>query len=119
MRLSVLVVLVAISLPIHSASAADAKETKPAGALVTAITKDGRHTGTLPITQIEVKTEARVVKLPLTDLASLQFGDAADVIRSRQGKAVKGRINADGWTLQEKDAALPLARPDLRFIIPQ
>jgi poly(3-hydroxybutyrate) depolymerase len=117
MRLSVLVVVaLAISLPPCPARAADAK---PAGAVVTVITKDGRHTGTLPVTQIEVKTDARVVKVPLSDIASLQFGDAADVIRNRQGKAVKGQVKIDGWTLQEKDAALPLARGDLRFVIPQ
>src|SRR5690348_11611510 len=115
MRLPLLVVI-AFALPGLPTRAADSKT---AGTAVTVLTKDGRHTGTLPITQVEVKSDARAVKVPLTDIASLQFGDAADVIRNRQGKAVKGRINADGWTLQEKDAARPLARGELRFVIPQ
>ena len=118
MRRSVLAIaIVAFALSAFSTLAAD---TKAAGAaVVTVITKDRRHTGTLPITQIEVKTDARVTKVPLSDIASLQFGDAADIIRNRQGKAVKGQVKIDDWTLQEKDAALPLARGDLRFIIPQ
>jgi predicted esterase len=88
---------------------------------VTVITKDARHSGTLSIPEIEIKTNAKTpTKVPLSDIASIQFADAADLIRTRQGKRLKGTIRVEDWTLKVKDAdPKSLSRPDLRFIIPQ
>src|SRR4051794_19616958 len=106
--------LVAILVGLLAASARG----EPA-AQVTAITKEGRHIGTLSVTQVEVKTNSGVTKVPFAEVASIQFGDAADMIRTRQGKRVKGVARVEGWTLKEKDAERPLARGDLRFIVPR
>jgi predicted esterase len=88
---------------------------------VTVIAREARHTGALSIAEIEIKTNAKMpAKVPLSDIASIQFADAADLIRTRQGKRLKGTIRVDDWTLKEKDAdPKPLSRADLRFIIPQ
>src|SRR5882757_5524002 len=85
---------------------------------VTVVTKDGRYAGTLSISQVEVKTGSGTVKAPLSGIASVQFGDV-DVIRMRDGKRVKGVVGVDGWTLREGTIERPLARADLRFIVPQ
>src|SRR6476661_4075726 len=86
---------------------------------VTAITKEGRYGGTLSVTQVEVKTNSGLTKVPFSEVASIQFGDAADVVRTRQGKRVKGVIRVEGWTIKEKDSERPLARGDLRYIVPR
>jgi len=85
---------------------------------VTAITKDGRHMGTFSTSQVQVQTNSGTVKVPLAEIVSIQFGDT-DVVRTRQGKRVKGIVRTDGWMLHEKDADLPLSRGDLRYIVPQ
>src|SRR4051794_27939560 len=85
---------------------------------VTVITKDGRHSGTLSIAQIELDAGKRTEKVSLADIAFVLFGDT-DAIWTRQGKRIKGTIRADGWSLKEPNADLPLARADLRFIILQ
>jgi predicted esterase len=88
---------------------------------VTVITKDSRHGGTISISDIEIKmANAKApTKVPLSDIAAIQFGDAADLIRTRQGKRLKGTIRLEDWTLKEKESDRPLARGDLRFIVPQ
>src|SRR4051812_5863751 len=88
------------------------------GQRVTVITKEARHGGTLSVAQVEVKTNSNVVKVPLAEIASIQFGDV-DVVRTRQGKRVKGAVRVEGWTLKEREAERPLARGDLRFVVPQ
>jgi predicted esterase len=74
--------------------------------------------GTLSIGRVEVHTASGNVQVPLTEIASIQFGDA-DVVRTRQGKRVKGIVRTDDWTLREKETDLPLARADLRYIVVQ
>src|SRR4051812_31570064 len=90
-------------------------------ARVTAITKDGRHAGTLPVAQVEVKTDKAAVKVPLAQVSSVRGGEAdkGDVVRTRDGKRVKGTVRVDGWTLQEASGELPLTRADLRYVVPQ
>ena len=66
-----------------------------------------------------MKTNSGVTKVPFAEVASIQFGDAADVVRTRQGKRVKGVVRVEGWTLKEKEAERPLARGDMRFIVPR
>ncbi len=85
---------------------------------VTVVTKDSRHSGTLLLTQVEVETASGVVKVPLSEISSLRFGDT-DVVLTRQGKRLKGVIRADGWSLREAGAERPLERADLRFVIPR
>src|SRR5688500_17285180 len=85
---------------------------------VTVIDKDGRHGGVLSVSQIEVQTNGRVVKVPLAEVGSIQFGDT-DVVRTRPGQRIKGTIRAEGWTLKEGDTDRPLSRADLRFVVPQ
>lgn len=90
---------------------------------VTVITKDGRHGGAISAAGVEVKTTSKAVGVAWADVSSIQFGEAAgdvDVVRARDGKRVKGIVRVDGWALKEADAAeKPLARADLRFVIPQ
>jgi predicted esterase len=85
---------------------------------VTVVTKAGRHAGTLSVTQLEVQAGSRPIKVPLADVSSVQFGDT-DVVRTRQGKSVKGVVRVEAWSLREGDADRPLAREDLRFLVPQ
>jgi len=87
-------------------------------ARVTVITKEGRHSGTLAVSQVEVEAGSKVQKVPLADIASIQFGET-DVIRTRQGKRGKGVVRVEGWVLREEAAERALARADLRFLIPQ
>src|SRR4051794_16794066 len=94
-------------------------------AQVTVVTKDGRHGGTLSVAGVEVKSGAKSAGVKWSDVSSVQFGDAAgggdvDVVRTRDGKRLKGTVRVDGWALKEGDAAeRPLARADLRYIVPQ
>src|SRR4051794_34503875 len=90
-------------------------------ARVTVITKDGRLGGTLSAAGLDVQTASKGVGVPLADVASVQFGDAGDVVRTRDGKRIKGTVRVDGWSLKEKEAGAdrPLARADLRFLVPQ
>ena len=76
---------------------------------VAAVTKQGRYTGTLPIDHVEVEVGARVVKVPLADVSSLHVGEP-DVVRTRQGKPVTGRVRVDGRTCRapNTDRLLPL-----------
>src|SRR6266699_4208965 len=77
---------------------------------VTVITKDGRRSGTISAGEVEVKTEARTAtKVSFGDVASIQFGDV-DVVRTKQGRRVKGIVRVEGWTLHEKDAEQGLSR---------
>lgn len=85
---------------------------------VTVVTKEGRFGGTLSVDRVEVKTNSGVVKVPVSELTSVQFGDT-DVIRTRTGRRIKGVVRVEDWTLQESGANRPLARADLRFIVPQ
>jgi predicted esterase len=85
---------------------------------ITAITKDARHSGTLSITNVEITTPSGLVKVPLPDVAFIQFSDT-DSIKTRQGKRIKGTIKTETWTLQQPDSQLPLSHPDLRYFIPQ
>ena len=85
---------------------------------VTAILKDGRHMGALSINNVEVQTASGIIRVPLGAITSIQFGEP-DVIRLRQGKRVKGIVRAEGWTLRQQDQQLPLARADLRYLVPQ
>src|SRR3954471_10482607 len=87
-------------------------------AKVTVVTKDGRHGGTLSVSQVVVEANGRVSKVPLAEISSVEFGDT-DVVKTRQGKRVKGVVRVEGWTLKEADAQRPLARADLKFIVPQ
>ena len=88
--------------------------------VVTVATKDGRHTGTLSVSQVELKTSAGgVTKVPFGQVALLQLGDDMDFVRTRDGKRVKGAVKLDGWVLKEKGGELPLTRGDLRFVVPQ
>lgn len=87
---------------------------------VTVVTKEGRYGGTLSVGPVEVKTNSGgVTKVPFAEISSIQFGDAADVIRTRQGKRVKGVVRVEGWALREKDAERPLVRGNLRFVVPR
>lgn len=113
MRLPPLLALVVALFPVAlRAAAADAPQ-------VTAATKDGRHAASLSVRELEVKTGKGTVKLPLADVALIQFGDSSDLVRTRAGRSLKGAVRLDGWSLKEKDAERPLARGDLRFLIPQ
>ena len=85
---------------------------------VTVISKDGRHSGTLSISAVELQTASGSVKVPLAQIASVQFGDV-DAVRTRQGKRIKGTVRPQDWTLKAKDKDLPLARADLRYLVPQ
>src|SRR5688500_5877014 len=102
-------------------------------ARVTVVTKEGRHGGTLSVEQVEIETAAGgagsargarapagrgVVKVPMTDIASVFFGEV-DSIRTRAGKRHKGVISVEGWTLADSGEQRPLSRQDLRFIVPQ
>jgi predicted esterase len=87
-------------------------------ARVTVVTKDGRRSGTLAVSEVEVKSGAKATTVPLADVATIQFGDV-DLIRTRQGARLKGTVNVDGWALQETTGERPLARADLRFLVHQ
>jgi predicted esterase len=87
-------------------------------ARVTVVTKDGRHSGTLDVSQVEVGAPPRAVKVPWNDIALIQFGDT-DVVRTRQGRSVKGAVRVEGWALKDDRSERPLARGDLRFAVPQ
>src|SRR4051812_29061322 len=84
-------------------------------ARVTVVTKDGRHFGTLSASQMEVKTNSEVVKVPMGEVLSVQFGDM-DWVRTRAGRRVKGIIKVDNWLLKEEAAERPLPRGDLQFV---
>jgi predicted esterase len=85
---------------------------------VTVVTKEGRHSGELSVNQVEVRTNGGVTKVPLAEVASVHFGDT-DVVRTRQGKRVKGTVRVEGWVLKQKDAERPVEREGLRFLVPQ
>ena len=85
---------------------------------VTVITKEGRHSGAFAANEVAVDVGKRTAKVPLADVASIQFGDI-DVVRSRLGQRVKGTVAVEGWTLNEGTSQRPLGRADLRFLVPQ
>lgn len=85
---------------------------------VTVITKDARHSGVFSASELAVETGKRTVKVPLGDVASVQFGEV-DVVRTRQGQRIKGTVSAQGWTLDEASSQRPLDRAELRFLVPQ
>jgi hypothetical protein len=75
-------------------------------ARVTVVMKDGRHGGTLSVSQVEMQSGPRSAKIPIGEIGAIQFGDI-DVIQTRSGKRVKGTVRVDGWALKEGDADLP------------
>lgn len=110
MRLSLALLAVALLTPaVHAAPAH-----------VTVVNKESRSSGTLSAEQIEIIPEKGPAgRLPLADVAMIQFGDTIDVIRTKNGRRVKGIVKVDGWTLKGTDGDKPVARGDVRFLIPQ
>ena len=87
-------------------------------ARVTVITKDARHSGAFSASELVVNTGKRTTKVPIGEVASVQFGDV-DVVRTRQGQRIKGTVSAEGWTLSEGATERPLDRADLRHLVAQ
>ena len=87
---------------------------------VTAVTKDGRHGGTLSVDHVDVQVGPRVVKVAMGEVASIRFGET-DVVHTRGGRRVKGVVSVEGWTLRAdgKNEPRPLARDTLRFVVPR
>ena len=98
----------ALAIPLHAAEPAH----------VTVVAKDGRHSGALSVTHVEVEVNARAVKVPLAEIASVSFGDV-DVVRTRRGRRHAGVVRVDGWTLQQPGAQKPLTRDQLQFFVPR